>query len=318
MEIMVKKTTELTPAEKNGIVSLFNTIFDKNRSLEQFHNQFLNNPLGYAFHAMMVDDEKIVGSDSYIPSYYVVNGERVLFANSVDTMVDKPYRDFLTLYNMITTAHNYMRLEGIVFVYGFPNVHSYPVYIKSKLMRDIGSLATYCLPYRIGGVKPALKALNCFSIFFVSAYIFLTSLFAGKNTCRFAVEKEPETYNATRYNRFDGNYIRARYKSSEFVYKLMNYEGIRSVFLIDVFEKSAANFNRAVQYIVKNHYMDFDILLYVGVLPFRLHGLLRAPDKLAPKKFYFTGEILREEKIDHSLIFTIGSWDVNLSNYDLL
>jgi hypothetical protein len=318
MEIRVRKTTELTLAEKNGIVSLFSAIFEKDRSLEQFHNQFLNNPLGYSFHAMMVDGEKIVGSDSYIPSYYIVNGERILFANSVDTMVDKPYRDFFALHDMIAAVRNYMRLEGIVFVYGFPNAHSYPVYIKSKLMQDIGSLIAYCLPYRIGGVKPALKTLDCFSIFFVRAYIFLTSLFAGKKTCRFAVEKEPETYNATRYRRFDGKYIRTRYKGSEFVYKLMGYEGIRSVFLIDVFEKSAVNFNRAVQYIVKNHHQEFDILLYVGVLPFRWHGLLRVPEKLAPKKFYFIGEILQKEQIDRSLIFTLDNWDVNLSNYDLL
>jgi hypothetical protein len=318
MEIVVKKTTELTLSEKNGVVALFNAVFEKDRTLEQFHNQFLNNPLGYSFHAMMVDGEKIVGSDSYIPSYYVVKGERRLFANSVDTMVDKPYRDFFYLRDMILAARGYMRREGVVFVYGFPNDRSYPVYIKSKLMRDIGSLITYCLPYRIGGVKPALKALNCLSMFFVRAYLFLTSLFAGKKICRFAVEKEAETYNATRYKRFDGKYVRARYKGGEFVYKLMDYEGVRSAFLIDVFEKSAANFNRAAQYIVKKHHREFDILLYAGVLPFRLHGLLRAPDTLAPKKFHFTGAILQEDQIDRSLVFAIDNWDVNLSNYDLL
>jgi hypothetical protein len=128
-----------------------------------------------------------------------------------------------------------MRLEGIAFVYGFPNNNSYPVYIKSKLMKDIGSLATYCLPYRIGGIKPALKALNFFSIFLAKTYIFLTFLFAEKNAYRFVVEKEAGTYNTTRYRRLDCNYNRAHYKGSEFVYKLMEYEGIRSAFLIDVF-----------------------------------------------------------------------------------
>jgi hypothetical protein len=64
--------------------------------------------------------------------------------------------------------------------------------------------------------------------------------------------------------------------------------------------------------------MEFDILLYVGVLPFRRHGLLRVPKKLAPKKFYFVGEILRQEDIDKSFVFNLGNWDVNLSNYDLL
>jgi hypothetical protein len=98
----------------------------------------------------------------------------------------------------------------------------------------------------------------------------------------------------------------------------MEYEGIQSAFLIDVFEKSEANFNKAVRYIIKNHHKDFDILLYVGHLPFRRHGLIQVPRKLVPKEFHFTGEILRKEEIDESFVFNINNWDVNLSNYDLL
>jgi hypothetical protein len=109
MEFIVKKTTELTDTEQEEILLLFNTIFEQERTLEQFKNQFLNNPLGYSYHSMMIDNERIVGCDSYIPSYYLVNGRRLLFANSVDTMVSKPYRDFANLYYMITAVHEYMK-----------------------------------------------------------------------------------------------------------------------------------------------------------------------------------------------------------------
>jgi hypothetical protein len=145
-------------------------------------------------------------------------------------------------------------------------------------------------------------------------YVFLTSLFASKTVHHFPIEKEAATYNDTRYKRLDAHYNRV----NEFVYKLMEYEGIRSAFLIDVFEKSAANFNKALRYVIKNHYKEFDILLYVGRLPFRFHGLMSVPKKLAPKNFHFTGEILRKGEIDNNLVFDINNWDVNLSNYDLL
>jgi hypothetical protein len=318
MDFIVKKTTELTDTEQAEILALFNTIFEKDRPLAYFQNQFLNNPLGYSFHSMMLDNGQIVGCDSYIPSYYLVNGRCLLFANSVDTMVSKPYRDFVNLYDMVTTIHEYMKNEGVVCVYGFPNDNAYPVYVKSKLMRDIGSLAIYCLPYRIGRIKPQLKALNWFSILFVKAYIFLTSLLASKKIHYFPIEKEAVTYNATRYKRLDAKYNRVNYKGNEFMYKLMDYEGIRTVFLIDVFEKSATNFNKAVQYIIKNHHSEFDILLYIGRLPFKWHGLLKAPPRFVPKKFHFTGEVLQKEVIDSGLFFTINSWDMSLSNYDLL
>jgi hypothetical protein len=75
---------------------------------------------------------------------------------------------------------------------------------------------------------------------------------------------------------------------------------------------------KAIRYIVKKHHKEFDILLYVGHLSFRFHGLIQVPKRLTPKNFHFTGEILRKDDIDNDFVFNINNWDVNLSNYDLL
>jgi hypothetical protein len=319
MEFIVKKTTELTETEQSEILALFNTVFGKTRPVTHFRNQFLNNPLGYSYHSIIIETGKIVGCDSYIPSYYTVDGQRLLFANAVDTMISKPYRDFVNLYDMVTEVHDYMKKDGVICVYGFPNDIAYPVFHKSKLMKDIGILTTYCLPYRIGGIKPALKVFNCFSQLFAKLYAVCNGLFASRKVYRFAIEKEAQTYNATRYKRLDGDYKIIHLNEQDgFVYKLMEYEGVKSVFLIDVFEKSAANFNRAIGYILKNHSREFDILLYVGRLPFKCSGLIKLPEKMSPKRFHFNGEILKKEKIDKKQFFDIDNWDVNLSNYDLL
>jgi hypothetical protein len=317
MEFIVRKTNELTENEQEEILSLFNTIFNRKRPLEHFHNQFVNNPLGYSYHSMMVEDGKIVGCCSYIPSYYLINGKRCLLALAVDTMVNVKYRDFVNFYKMNIAIRTYIKKEGVVVAIGFPNDNSYPVLIKSRLRKDIGSLNTYCLPYRIGGIKRQLKMINWFSIIFVKCYVFFTSLISDSKIHQFAIAKEAASYNATRYKRLDGDYHVIN-RAGGFVYKLMEYEGVRSAFLIDVFEKSAVNFNKAVRYIIKNHHKEFDILLYVGNLPFGFHGLIRLPQKLSPKQFHFTGNILDNNEVDKDLFFNINNWDVNLSNYDLI
>ena len=318
MEFIIKKTTELTNTEETDILALFNTIFDKTRTIEQFHNQFVHNPLGYSYHALMFADNHLVGSISYIPSYYMIQSTRYLSALAVDAMVYEYYRSFFNFYNMIITMHNYLSNEGVVFVYAFPNDTAYPIYIKSKLMNDIGSLTTYCLPYRIGGIKPGLKCFNFFSILFANIYIILTALFVNKNIYLFPIKKEAETYNKTRYKRLDGNYHVINYLGCVFSYKIMEYKSIRTVFLIDVFEKSVLNFNKAIRYIIKKHHAAFDLLLYVGYLPFKIHGILRVPMKFVPKNFYFIGKILKKNEIDDEIFFKIVNWDINLSNYDLL
>jgi hypothetical protein len=318
MEFLVKKTTELTDSEQEMINSLFNSVFKRNRTIMEFRNNFLNTSFGYSFHSLSIDNGKIVGCNSYIPSYYIIGNKRYCFVTSCDTMIDKPYRDYFNYNDMIAAAKEYLRESNITVIYGFPNDESFKLAKKRKKAKFIGELTTYCLPYRVGGIKSKLRLLDCFSIIFVNIYIFFTALFADKKVYHFTIEKEMETYNATRYKRYDGNYNIVTYLGSGFVYKIIDYEGIRSAFLIDVFEKSAANFNKAVRYIIKNHRKDFDVLLYVGRLPFRWHGLIRLPQKLAPKNFNFTGEILRKGEIDKELFFNIDNWDVNLSNYDLL
>jgi hypothetical protein len=146
----------------------------------------------------------------------------------------------------------------------------------------------------------------------------LSSLFASNKIYHFPIEKEAETYNQIRYNQPDGGYNIEPCKGGSFVYKIMDYDGIRAAFLVDVFIKSAHNFNAAIKHIIKNHHNEFDILLYVGNLPFRFHGLIKVPHHFSSKKFHFLGQLLQEGVIKTDLFFNLNNWDINLSNYDLL
>lgn len=316
MEFIVKKTTELTVAEKEQIVSLFNEVFDKNRTIQEFNNQYLNNPLGYSFHSLMLKDGVVVGHNSGIPCYYRVKGKRLLFICNVDTMIKKQCRGIDNFFDMMTHATNRYKEEGAAMLYGFPNDNSYPILKSIGLMEDIGKLDTYCLPYRIGGIKKSLSFLNLFSMLFCRSWVIFSSCFASKQMKVFSVEKDADSYNATRYKRNDGIYSIVKLDSFQFMYKIITYEGVRTAFLVDVVNKSARNFSKAVKYIIQNEHVDFDLILYVGHLPFCNHGMIKIPRKFEPKHFNFTGFLLNEK--DKDLLFNIESWDVNLSNYDLI
>lgn len=317
MEFVVKKTFELSASEKERINGLFNEVFEKQRTIRVFENQFVNNVLGHSYHSMMIDRGEIVGCDTFVPSYYNLDGKKHLFANSVDTMVGKHYRDLFNFMDMVNAAYGFMKNDGVEVVYGFPNDNSYEVNRQTKLLVDIGKMYTYCLPYRVGGIKKGLGLLNPLSKLYVHCRMGMYSLIADKKPFKFAIKKD-DSYNQTRYKRMDGDYKIKTYKGVWFAFKIMTFDNVRTAFLIDVEEKSEYNFNVAVRYIIKNYAADFDILLYIGCLPSNKTGLVRLPMKLAPKNFNFMAKVLNPATIPSGRLFQIGQWDVNLSNYDLL
>ena len=318
MNFIVKKTVELSEDEQNRILAIFNTVFKIIRTKDHFRNQFLKTVLGYSYHSLLYDGNLIVGCYSYIPSYYKINEIKYLSALGLDLMICEEYRGKGYLKSMFSVCLDYMRNDGIIFIITFPNDISYPGFIKSKLFHDFGNLLIYALPYRIGGILSAFKILNWLSIFLVNAFIFFVSLFANRKIYNFFIEKEAETYNKTRYSNQENEYHIEQSKGDGFVYRIMDYEGVKAAFLIDVFEKSPRNFCIAIKYIIKNHHKEFDILLYVGKLPFKFHGLMKVPQYFSPKNFHFLGQLLKGDKINSDLFFTLNSWDINLSNYDLL
>lgn len=318
MEVVVKKSSGISQKEFQQISTLFETVFGKPRSIELLHRQYEENPFGFAWLSMLVDDDRIVGLNSYVPSYYIVKGERRVLANSIDSMVEKTYRDFFNFNDMIRAAYKTMAANGVDFVYGYPNDNSYPVLTKGKLMKPIGRMYTYCLPYRISGIKPSLKALDFLSKFFAWSFAFCCGLLASSKAHEFMIRKEAASYNETRYKRGDANYGHADLGGGGMHYKITSHEGVRTAFIIDVDKKSPKNFNRAVRYLLKNHSKEFDLILYPGWLPFKNTGMIRLPRKFEPKNFNLTGKSLAKKVEFPEEIWKIENWDTNLSNYDLI
>lgn len=317
MEFLTKKTSELTESEKTGIVELFNEVFEKDRSVEFQLNNYTQNVLGYSYHTFVKDGEKVIAHVADVPCYYRVNGERKLFSDAVDGFVRKEYRDAFILIEMFQTHRKFLKNNGVCLQFGFPNEYAQKVYNKGRLFEKIGEMRTYILPYRIGGVKPKLKAFNFFSKLFCRAWVSTTGLFASGERTGFKYEKDDSTYNPTRYKRMDGEYSWIKENGHEFIYKVIDYEGIRTAFLIDVVGKSSKDFNYAVRYILKHEHDNFDLLLYPGNIYSRMHGMIKLPKKLEPKQFNFSIKIF-DKDLKQGDIKEIKNWDVNLSSYDLI
>lgn len=313
----VKRTSELTIEEKQQIVALFNEIFEKNRTVKEFDNQYYNNVKGDGVHSLMKADGVVVGHDAGTPCFYKINGKQVLAMCNIDTMIHPKYRGLENYYDLMKSAFDRYREEGYEIVYGFPNDNAFPLVTGIKMMKFVGNLDTYCLPFRIGSVKKNLSLFNWVSESFCHCWLSVSTLFASKKVSSFLIEKETETYNATRYKRMDGYYSIVHLPDLEFMYKVEDYDGIKAAFLIDVTQKSEKNFCKAARYIWKQEKKNCDVILYVGVLPFKNSGFIKIPRKLEPKKFNFTA-ILNSKVLSKKDFYDIHSWDVNLSNYDLI
>lgn len=317
MDYLFKTTTELTEQEKLGIVALFEDAFNRKTSLEHlFKNYYVLTPIGYSYHAMLKDGERIIGHNAYVPLQFSYRGEKMLFVDTVTSMMSPDYRDFMYYYRMLTASYKKLKEVGIPFVYGHPNDNAYPVVSKSKLLEDIGRMNIYCLPLRVGGIKRKLRVFTPISYCFSWAWVKLCKLMASDKIYRAPIEQDKESFKETRYKR--DVYEVFIHKDCESYYKIKDYEGVRTAFLMEVFPKSSQNFVRTIDHIVKKHGKELDLIMYPGKLPFRVTGMINLPFSLHPKQFHFNGHVVNPEVVDKEFIMNIDNWDENLSIYDLV
>ena len=318
MEFVTKKTIELSKEEKEGLVELFNVVMERDRTVDEFDRLFLNTCEGYSYHTFSVDENIIIAANTMVPALYYVGDKKVKAVNSVDTMIAKKHRGLENFYDMARASFSFSESQGYDIVVGFPNDNSYELFTKLKFMKDVGRLDTYCLPYRIGGIKKGLGLLNPLSILFCRLWSFGSSLFASSTSVHFTFKKDADSYNPTRYKRTQGPYRFKEVKGTTVIYRIMEHEGVRTAFIADISSKSPVAFNRAVSYLLKHESKKFDLILYVGYLPFNNTGLIKIPHKYEPKRFNFTATYFNKTLTDKKLFYDIRNWDVNLSNYDLV
>lgn len=317
MEVICKRTTEITDEEIVIIYRLFDEVFEKKRDTSTFREEYCNTVLGYSYHSMLLHEGEIVGFHSCLPFYYLDNGKRFIAGLGIDSMVKKEHRDFFGFRDMIAACEKRMHEEGCVLRVGFPNDNSYPILKKGFKYKDVGKMTTYILPLRVGGVKPSLRLLNPLTRLGAWFIIQLSRLSNNGKVYSFRYGKDRESFDKVRYKWFNGEYKTIETDGVIARYKVQVQEGARTAFLLDMHPMSKKMFDKVVRRIYKQEGRNIDLIMYVGHLPFKPCSLIAIPHKYEPKHFNFTCKVLEKGYFDDSL-YDINNWDVNLSNYDLL
>ena len=319
MNIKVKRTHEISDEEIIEIYDLFYKVFRKKRDVCFFREEFSNNPKGYSYHALCYNEnDKIVGHNVYIPFLYKKCNYEFYLALSTDAMVDPVYQGQGIYRKLLQSCEDAAIKDGCKMRIGFPNGNSFPIQIKAMKYIEIGKLSIYCLPIRLSVINTKLKILDCISIVLAYAMGYFSYLSAFSNKIySYKYEKVRKQYDKYRYRWFNGDYKKVTLNDCEFVYKKAEYKGREALFLMDVYPLSKANFDKVCRYMLFHEIANAPMILYVGHIEFTPFSMLKVPEKLEPKKFHFVVKVFDNAFFGDD-VFKISSWNVNLSNYDLL
>lgn len=315
--IAVKTTNNLSNDEKLQLVNLFNRTFNKDFNLEDFFKKFSKNIKGYSYHSILFENNNIIGCYSVIPFLYSYHNKKLIFGLSVDTMIKEENRgNPFVLKKLASNMYDYLKKENIPFVFGFPNDNVYLIRKKILKWRDIGQLKYYILPINLKAVK---KRLDIFSPLY-KAFILPLINSCVKTSFEKFDDNEKEIFllknNDFINSRFDQTYNIKKNEFGYFSYKIYFESELKVAYLIDVYPLTKENIESSVKYIYQNYKSEIDIIMYIGILNFKLKNLFEVPKKFEPKSVYMSGMILIEELLDTS-IFNIDNWCVNLSNFDV-
>lgn len=317
MEILVKKTFELSDLEIEEINEIHKITLNFDCNIQAFRNKFNNTALGFSYHGLLKDNGKIVGTHSAVPFYYLKNGERFIAGLGIDSMILPPYRDFFHYRDIFVACEKAMKIDGCKLRIGFPNDVSYPILKKGFKYQDVGLLNTYCLPLKASALKKSLQIFDPIVKSLSLLGICLSLFSTGKKAKNFLFERERKSFNSTRFKWFNADY--KKIDNGKFVsyYKIIDKQNIQTAFIIDIYPLTKSNFEKNVREIYKTEHYHIDMIIYVGNLHFRPLSLIKLPRKLEPKKFRFTCHVLDTEYFDQSVL-NINNWDINLSSFDLL
>ena len=313
---LYKTSDHLSPAERSQFLDLFSTVFPKTLTFEDFENKYLKNPLGYAFHGLMVSDRKIVGAYNVIPYGYRYFGRQTLFGLSVDTMIHPDFRSGpFGLHQMAHQVLSRIQQEGVSFVFGFPNEQAISYTQKVLKWNTVGELDFYALPRHVGKVVPSLKWLNPVSR--ACSDTLVRQPFARRrHTATYAVEKIRD--NGFMEHRYHTGYNRiVSDHHEECVYRMHREPGdVNTLYVIDVWPLTPAAFDRSIRQIYEVSGRSADLILYVGKLPFQPIRMVKLPRTRQPRRLYMCGRVLDPGRVDDR-IFHIQNWNINISNFDV-
>lgn len=320
MEIKICNTKEWTDKEWESFVSSFYEVFQHKFDIEHFKHKYYATIDGYSYHALLLNDEGVVvGNISIIPYFYNRNEEKVKIGLGADVFIREEFRtDPLMLRRMYKKLTKLLVENGIVAVMAVPNATAYPYWKNVVKWKDVGDIAYWAIPVRVGNVIKKYNFLNFFSLIYTYLILFISriiNLFVNSKQKNFLYSVNEN--NSFFDYRFYGDYHQEKKGDNHTCYRIIDEEGVKTAYLVYSKEKGCMTFRSllyGVKQIIKNHKVD--LILFVG--PIRLFQTLfiHIPHRIEPKRLPLTCDLLtNDERFQDMLVFS--NWDFGLLNYDV-
>ncbi|TVP51232.1 MAG: GNAT family N-acetyltransferase [Gemmatimonadales bacterium] len=188
-------------ADNAHLLTLLEKVFGVERTPEQWRWRFEQNPVqvetGHrqVYATLGIDETQetpVIAQYAVTPTFLNFAGMRLLGCQSGDTAVDPEYRGYGLF--LTTALANYEMLEANEFklVYGFPNLNSFPGFIRRLNWHRVFRLHEYSLKLRVGRVPlgPLVRARRA------RGAMSLSRRFKGRDLA-FAVEDSvPEDFDS--------------------------------------------------------------------------------------------------------------------------
>ena len=283
--ISIKLTHEIDDKLWQEIVDGFNESFDSHLTVEQIRNGwYVLNPWGYAYHAIVTDEnDELMAFNAFTPMRYD-NGIKVVVSGS--TFVRKKFRKNVMLMALMFDAlRKRVAQDEFDIQVGVPNHNSVKYALKINKERLIDDLSYYVLPVTLS--KTLGKSLPGFvdALWRVALKLHLlcnvaaSSLFNTKERKRhFSCDVSDESFEK-RFN--NQSYSKVNIANTRFAYRVYPEEGKQVAYLMDCREngmKSYKSLVNACRYICSHE--SVDAILYVGFMHLKQCILVKLPKKM--------------------------------------
>lgn len=264
----------------DAINALYNRVYKRNRTKEEFNWEFNSAPAGKAIYVIALDNEKVVGTQCAIPYFLITGkGEQILSAKSEDTLVDPAYRGKNIFEKMYALLFEESKKANIRLIWGF----TYAIKPFKKLGFSIPFqsclgilvLKPHAAYSYLSGLNPKNNLVSKFKILGLSYKSHLDFCLLKKPKSTLKSTNEHVALNSASLNYLsDTNYTGLLLDESFLNYRLYNNPYSKNYFQFNLFDKESLVFsafytiNHKVGYILHLHFNSENCANFIKQLIF--------------------------------------------------
>jgi GNAT superfamily N-acetyltransferase len=144
----VLKVREMTFDDFDALRELYFNVWGYHRPECYDRWRYLTSPIGICPVALAVDGDRLAGAYTLWPTPLSIAGEKVLGAQSIDTMTHPDYQGRGVFTTLANACYEIAAARGYLTMYGFPNPLSYPGFVRKLGWSHTGDVKHWIRPIK--------------------------------------------------------------------------------------------------------------------------------------------------------------------------